>query len=266
MALPGTRAKMTSIPLHTNLADDSTLANGPPSPVQIRDALNTITQNLVDKPTLANESPSTRAEMNCIPLPKTWQMTLHWLMDIPSNREEMICITLHKTWQMTLLWPMDPPFPMGTREEKPWIPLHKTWQTNLLWPMDPTGTKAVMTYIPPHKNWQMTLLWPMSPLLIPEQRCLEYCSTQNLADYPTLASGPHPPWVPEKRSLGYHYTKLPDKPTLARWFASHYTIYLSKDYLHTTTQKLADEPTLANEPPKNRSRDALHTSTPNLAD
>ena len=51
---------------------------------QSRDDLHTTTQNLADKGTLADGLPSTRAEMTCIPL--------------------------HKTWQMNLLWPMDPPY------------------------------------------------------------------------------------------------------------------------------------------------------------
>ena len=38
------------------------------------------------------------------------------------------------------------------------------------------------------------------------------------------------------------------------------------DDLHTTTQNLADEPTLANGPPQYQSRDDLHTTTQNLAD
>ena len=39
-----------------NLADEPTLANGPPS-YQRRDALNTSTQNVADEPTLANGLP-----------------------------------------------------------------------------------------------------------------------------------------------------------------------------------------------------------------
>ena len=42
--------------------------------------------------------------------------------------------------------------------------------------------------------------------------------------------------------------------------------YQRRDDLHTTTQKLADDPTLANGPPRYQSRDALNTITPNLAD
>ena len=44
--------------------------------------------------------------------------------------------------------------------------------------------------------------------------------------------------------------------------------YQSRDALHTTTQNLAEEPTLANGPPPSRyqSTDALNTTTQNLAD
>ena len=97
---------------------------------QWRDDLHMTTQNLADEPTLANGPPSTRGEMTCIRLHKTWQMNLHWPMDLPSTRGEMTCIPLHKTWQMNLHWPMDLP---STRGEMTCIPLHKTWQMNLLW-------------------------------------------------------------------------------------------------------------------------------------
>ena len=47
---------------------------------QSRDDLHTTTQNLRNKPTLADgPPPSTRAKMTCIPLHKTWQMNLLWL-------------------------------------------------------------------------------------------------------------------------------------------------------------------------------------------
>ena len=78
-----------------NLADEPTLADGHLQ-YQSRDDLHTTTQNLADKPTLADGPPSTRTEMTCIPLHKTWQMNLLWLMD-PSTRAEMTCIPLHKT-------------------------------------------------------------------------------------------------------------------------------------------------------------------------
>ena len=89
-----------------NLADEPTLANGPPLGTraemtwqrnlllmappryQSRDDLHATTQNLADEPTLANGPPSTRAEMPCIPLHKTWQMNLHWPMgpQVPEQR------------------------------------------------------------------------------------------------------------------------------------------------------------------------------------
>ena len=42
--------------------------------------------------------------------------------------------------------------------------------------------------------------------------------------------------------------------------------YQSRDALNTSTQNLADEPTLANGLPWYQSRDALHSSTHNMAD
>ena len=42
--------------------------------------------------------------------------------------------------------------------------------------------------------------------------------------------------------------------------------YQSRDDLHTTTQNMADEPTLADRPPRESRIDALNTATPNLAD
>ena len=99
---PGTRAEMTCIPLHktwqTNLLWPMTLQ------YQNRDDLYTTTQSLADEPTLANGPPSTRTEMTYIQLHKTWQMNLLWPMYHPSTRAEITCIPLHKTWQMNLLW------------------------------------------------------------------------------------------------------------------------------------------------------------------
>ena len=70
---------------------------------QSRDALNTSTQNLANEPTLANGPPSTRAEMPCIPVHTTWQMNLLWLMAPLSTRAKMPWIAVHKKWQMNLL-------------------------------------------------------------------------------------------------------------------------------------------------------------------
>ena len=62
---------------------------------QSRDDLHTTTQNLVDETTLADGPPSTRAEMTCIPLHKTWQINLLWPMDSPYQSRDI----LHTTTQ-----------------------------------------------------------------------------------------------------------------------------------------------------------------------
>ena len=126
---------------------------------------------------------------------------------------------------------MDPP---GTRAEMTCIPLHKTWQMTLLLSMDPPGTRVEMTLIPLHKTWQMTLLWPIDP---------------------------QPP-VPEQRCLKYQYTKLGRQTYSDQWTPQ----YHSRDDLNTTTQKLADEPTLVNRPPRYQCRYDLNTTTQKLAD
>ena len=50
---------------------------------QSRDAFNTSKQNLADEPTLANGPPIIRAEMPWILVHNTWQMNLLWPMDPP---------------------------------------------------------------------------------------------------------------------------------------------------------------------------------------
>ena len=102
---------------------------------------------------------------------------------------------------------------------------------------------------------------------VPEQRCLKYQYTQ-LADKPILAK-----WTPQYQSrddLNTTTQKLADDPTLT--YGTHryqsredlYTLhqswqmtllwpmdpprYQSRDALNTTTQKLADDPILANGP------------------
>ena len=60
-----------------------------------RDDLHTNTQNLADEPTLANGPPSNRAEMTCIPLHKTWQINLLLLIDPPV----LVARWLHTTTQ-----------------------------------------------------------------------------------------------------------------------------------------------------------------------
>ena len=74
---PGTRAEMPWIPLHKTWQMSLLWPMDPK--YQSRDALHTCTHNLADEPTLANGPPSTRGEMTCIPLHKTWQMNLLWL-------------------------------------------------------------------------------------------------------------------------------------------------------------------------------------------
>ena len=111
--------------------------------------------------------PSTRAEMTCMPLQKTWQMNLLWPMDTPGTRAEM-------TWQMNLLLPMAPP-QYQSRDD-----LHVTIQNLADEPTLANGTpitRAEMPCMPLHKTWQMNLLWPMDPP-VPEQRCLAYQYTQ----------------------------------------------------------------------------------------
>ena len=84
--------------MHTstqNMADEPTLVDGPPH-YQSRDDLHTSTQNLADEPTLADGPPSTRAEMQWIPVHKTWQMNLPWSMD-PTMLPEQRCLAYHYT-------------------------------------------------------------------------------------------------------------------------------------------------------------------------
>ena len=112
MDLPGTRAEVPWIPVHktwqmnllwlmdplvpeqrcleyqyTKLGRWTYFGHWTPPCYQSRDALNTSTQNLADEPTLADGPPSTTAEMQWIPVHKTWQMNLLWQMDLPGNQE-----------------------------------------------------------------------------------------------------------------------------------------------------------------------------------
>ena len=88
----------------------------------------------------------------------------------PSTRAEMTCIPQHKTWQMNLLWLMGSP---SSRAEMPWLPVHKTWQINLLWPMNPQHQRRDALNTSTHNLAdEPTLAW-WTPL-VPEQRCLEY--------------------------------------------------------------------------------------------
>ena len=85
--------------------------------------------------------------------------------------------------------------------------------------MDPPGNRGEMTWIPVHKTWQMNLLWQMDPQSI-KSRCLEY-----------------------------QYTKL-GRQTYFGWWTPLSQARI--DALNTTTQNLADKPTLADGPLVNR--------------
>ena len=72
------------------------------------DVWNTATPNLADKPTSADEPPQ-GIKNTCLEYCYTklgrWTYFGQWA---PGTRAEMACIPLHKTWQMNLLWLMDP--------------------------------------------------------------------------------------------------------------------------------------------------------------
>ena len=194
---------------------------------------------MADEPTLANGPHSTRGEITCIPLQKSWQMNLHWLMDAPVPEKRWLAYHYTKPGRWTYFGQWTP----STRGEITCIPLHKTQQMNLHWPMDPQyqrrddlhtttenladeptladgclSTREEMTCIPLHKTLQMNLLWPVDPLVL------------------------------EQRWLAYHYTKL-SRWTYIGWWTPQYQ---SRDALNTTTQNLGDEPPLANGPPSTR--------------
>ena len=86
-------------------------------------------------------------------------------------------------------------------------------------------------------------------------------STQNLLDEPTLANGP-PPWYQSRDDLHTTTQNLADEHTLAQWTP----LYQSRHDLHTTTQNLTDEPDFGQCIPYYQSRDDLHTITQNLVD
>ena len=102
---------------------------------------------------------STRAEMTCIPLNKTWQMNILWLMDPPVPEQRCHDYQYTKLGRWTYFGQWTP----STREEMHWKPVHTTWQMNLLWLMDPPCTRADMPWIPVHNTLQMNWLCPMDP-------------------------------------------------------------------------------------------------------
>ena len=132
---------MTCIPLHKTWHMNLLWPMDPQ--YQSRDDLHTTTQNLADEPTLANGPPSTRAEMTCIPLHKTWQMNLLWLRWTPQyqSRDDLHTTTQNLADEPTLAQWMPPGISSIDALEycyNQW----QTWQTNLLWLMDPLGTRS----------------------------------------------------------------------------------------------------------------------------
>ena len=125
------------------------------SQYQRRDDLHTTTQNLADEPMLAEGPPSTRAEITCIPLHKTWWMNLHWLMDLPIPEEWWLAYHYTKLGRWTYVGWWTPQY--QSRDD-----LHTTTQNLADEPTltnGPSSTRAEMTCIPLHKTWQMNLLW-----------------------------------------------------------------------------------------------------------
>ena len=98
----------------------------------------------------------------------------------------------------------------------------------------------------------MNLIWPMDPLGTREEMPWQMNLLLPMA----------PPWYQSRDDLHTSTQNLADEPTLANG-SPH---YLSRHDLHTSTHNLEDEPTLANRTPQDQSRDALHATTQNLAD
>ena len=141
---------------------------------QSRDVLHNSTHNLADETTLADGPPSTRAEMPWIPVQKIWQMNLLWPMDSSwsQSRDALNTSTQNLADEPTLA--NGPPI---SRAEMTCIPLHKTWQMNLLWPVDPPGIEhRCLEYCYTKLCRQTYFCWG-TPQEI-KNRCLEYCYTK----------------------------------------------------------------------------------------
>ena len=168
----------------------------------------------------------------------SWQMNLLSLMETPlGTRAEMTCKPLHKTWQMNLLWPMDPPVPKQRWLQYQYNKLGRQTYTK---PMEPLSTRVEVTCKPLHKTWQMNLL---SLMELPGYQSRDdlHTTTQNLADEPTLAKGPISTSA-EMTCIPLHKMRQmnlnwPMDPTC-----------------NTATQNLPDEPTLTDRPILDSSR------------
>ena len=113
--------------LHTttsNLADEPTLANGPPTSNQSRDDLHTHYTKLGRWTYFGQwtrQVPEQRwLAYQCTKLGR-WTYFDQWT-PLPGTRAETTCIPLQKTWQMSLLGPLDSP-PVA---EQRWLAYHYT--------------------------------------------------------------------------------------------------------------------------------------------
>ena len=128
---------------------------------------------------------------------------------LPTTRAELTCIHLHKTWQINQLWQIHPQY--QSRDD-----LHTIAQNLADEPSSanvPAGTRAEITCIPLHKPWQINLLWPME-LPRYQKRYAFNTTTQNLADDPTLPMV-SPPQYQSRDALNISTPNKADKPILA---------------------------------------------------
>ena len=188
-------------------------------------------------------TPSTRAEMTLIPLHKTWQIKLLWLMDPSGTIAEMTCMHYTKLGRWTYFGQWTP-HPSSLQYQSNTWNEHKfgRWtffcqclppvpeQRSLAYHCINLGrstyfgqwnslvTRAEMPWIPLQKTWQMTLLWPMVPL---------------------LSARAEMPWISVHQTRQTHLFWPMDPPGTR---AEMTCLPLHKN--------LEDEPNLANRPPK----------------
>ena len=77
-----------------------------------------------------------------------------WL-PLLTTRAEMTCIPLHKTWQINLLWPMDPPPAQVPKQRCLEYQYTKLSRQSYFGQWTLPNTRAEMTCIPLHQMWQM---------------------------------------------------------------------------------------------------------------
>ena len=189
--------------------------------------------DLADEPSSA-DGPTPVPEQRCLACHYTklgrWTYFGWWTPHYQSRDD------LHTSTQNVADEPTLANGPPSTRAEMPCIPLHQTWQMNLLWLMDPHyQSRDDLHTTTPNLSDEPTLADGLPHY---HSRHDLHTTTPNLSDEPTLANGPP---LPEQRWLAYHYTKLGRWTYFGQWIPH----YQSRDDLHTTTQNLADEPTLA---------------------